>query len=105
MIKVTTTPHVVGEKAYRQTEQPVLTGAFKHNRNFPFRVWVNPDGSAALSATAIVIQAESYNGLGQTGPLPTAAHGDLIEVDGELYRILDDKIGYDPRLLKFKYAG
>lgn len=95
MITVTTDPSPYG----RETSRPVLTGKFRHNPGYGFRVGIlNDQAEPILMATASIIQAAHYNGMGQTGALPAAQDGDLIEVDGQLYRIRDDRRGYDPRL-------
>jgi hypothetical protein len=99
MIIVTTTPSSVSDifSGHRSSGCPVLSGRFRHNKG-NFQVLIDSSGQAMLSATSTVIQAAQYRGLGQTGPLPVAVDGQLIEVDEKLYRITDNVIGYDPRL-------
>lgn len=93
VIEIETRPYPLGDYIHRSTDN-VVRGTFRHNTG-PFRVFLDrKDGEAILSASAVVIDGRtSY------GDLPVVAAGDVLRIDGQLYEIVDDRRGQDPRLV------
>ena len=84
---------------YGNRSAAFLTGKFLHNSG-SFAAFEDRDGNLSLLALPTVIQSARYNGLGQTGELPVAKAGDIVQVDLIAYRIVDEVRGQNPRLVR-----
>ncbi|TXH09295.1 MAG: hypothetical protein E6R04_08520 [Spirochaetes bacterium] len=105
MITVTTAP--TPSNVSRTSDDTIrLRGKFRHNRgNFAVVRSLNPGGDVdgkgneiVLSARASIIALHAVPS--DTLPVAEVADGDLIEVDGEVYRITDDRWLHNPRLVR-----
>lgn len=105
MITVTTT--ATQSDVARTSDNTIrLRGKFRHNRgNFAVVRSLNPGGDVDGQGNEIVLSARAsvialHAAPSDMLPVAEVADGDLIEVDGEVYRITDDRWLYNPRLVR-----
>lgn len=104
MIEITTVP---GDICRTSDGTALLRGKFRHNphhrmavvrSNTPGKDVDGNGNEVVFSARASVISA--YILPSDKIPVYDVADGDLIKVDGEVYRIADDRALADPRLVR-----